>query len=631
MRFRRTIAVLFALAASLPAQSGFHRPAEIPDTSSAALRFERNINTYLWNAGARSVIRTDNLFVRLSEQFNSNYISTASRSYRDDQTLSLGIEQNIGGPFAAAVEVQSFVLSDNQTLGSSTAGVQTGLAGLSYRPIASVTITPLAGIRVDRQQKEQDNGLAYRLYGDADSIDLGGYRASFSGHLNESDMGRRAFRSNGAEVTIAGDLSHSAQDSLRVRWSDARNDFFIAAADTVRSVYGVSSNIRSRSESQYGVRNELHYDIGGGFRAELEAGVDARTIRNAVRYNVLSAPKSVTFNTGVREFRLDGDVRLTYLTDGLFAAIGLTVGERDERHQMERFSGVDQDYQESSARLEARLDNTAFRNMLSLSVNADLSDDDQLIVNSSAGLLRYDTPSNDNTDDRDELLINTTIKEIHRFSRVFTGTLTAEMTNAHLVYIFSDKSANNSWNHVLRLSPELTYRPSSSFRMTNAFEVLANYTVFDFEQVVAGVHSYSYRQVAFLDSTSYDISPRVGAELFAFVRIFERGELRWTEFSERPLQRIEEVTFSPQMRYSGEGRWSVAAGFRSFAQKRFSYVNNQRRFDNTYLSAGPTAAVSIRLSSASLVEVRGWKEFQHQSGAGIREYSNITMNVRYIF
>lgn len=245
--------------------------------------------------------------------------------------------------------------------------------------------------------------------------------------------------------------------------------------------------------------------------------------------------------------------------------------------------------------------------------------------------MQYDTPDTTNTDDRDEMLINASLSETHRFSTVFTATVTLEATLAHLVYLHREKSANNNWNRIIRLSPELRYNPSEYFRMYNRFEVSANYTVFDFELFIPSVKSYSYRQIAFLDSTSYDMTKHVGIDLFAHVRVFERGEFQWKDFSERPLQRIEEVTFSPQIRYSFNKEWYCAVGFRSFAQKRFKYTNNIRQFENTFLSAGPTTSIAIRLSSQSLVEVRGWKEYQRQTGGTIREFSNMTMNVRYYF
>lgn len=632
MTIVRTVLILFFAGVFAYSQTGFHRPTKIMiDSNLAALRFERNVNTYLWTAETRYRYDDPDLFIDLSDRFTSSYIRSLSSSFRDDQTLAFAVEKKFYGPFAAAIEAQSFFLSDNQTVGSSNAGIHAAAVGISYHPDASMTFTPMLGMRYDKQQLEEDAGLNYRFYGDADDIEFSGYRARLSGHLNQSNMGKRSFRNDGAVVSIATQFSENASDSLRVHWLNNRNDFYIAAAETVKHVFGVQSNIRSRIEDQYGFRNDLAYDVGGGFGTELTVNIDSRTIKNAFRYNVLTDVSSISFNTSVKEFRLDGQVRLSYSSSSTLMSLGFLLGERDEKHLLEKIDGVDNNFQENRSRQESRLDNTAFRNMLTAYLFTELSPDDHLTFTGSAGILRYDTPDSVNTDDRDELLISLSLKGTHRFSPVFSASLTAEMTNAHLVYLFSEKSANNNWNRIYRLVPEMTYRPTENFRMVNSFEVLANYTVFDFESVVPDVKSYSYRQVAFLDSTSYDMTERVGVDLTAHVRFFERGELHWQEFTERPLQRIEEVTFSPQIRYSLDGAWYFAVGFRSFAQKKFDYVNNQRQFIGTFLSAGPTTTVSIRLSAASGVEIRGWKEFQHQSGGPIREYSNMTMNVRYYF
>ncbi|MFZ4619488.1 MAG: hypothetical protein ACOYNS_02940 [Bacteroidota bacterium] len=632
MRILCAVLLVMLMAGSAHAQSGFHRPARIVlDSNIAALRFERNVNTYLWTAESRYRFDDSDLFVNVADRFTSSYIKTLSASFRDDQSFSLAVAKNLYGPFAAAVEAQSYILSDNQTVGSSNAGIHSAAAGITYQPVSSVTVTPMIGMRIDKQQREQDEGLNYRLYGDADDLEFSGYRAVLSGHLNQSSMGKRYFKRDSAAVSIATQFSENSSDSVRVMWMNNRNDFYIAAAETVQKVFGVPSNIRSRIEDQYGIQNTLSYDVGGGLNTELIFNIDSRTIRNAFRYNVLSDLSSIAFNTSVKEFRLDGQARMSYISSSTLMSVGFVIGERDEKHLLEKIDGVDNNFQENRSRQESRLDNTAFRNMINTYLFSELSADDHVTFSGSASILRYDTPDTVNTDDRDELLISLSLKETHRFSSVFTASLTAEMTNAHLVYLLSEKSANNNWNRIYRLVPEMTYHPADNFRMFNSFEVLANYTVFDFETVIPDIKSYSYRQVAFLDSTSYDMTKRVGVDMTAYVRFFERGEFHWADFSERPLQRIEEVTFSPQIRYSTDGKWFFAVGFRSFAQKKFEYKNNQRQFVSTFLSAGPTTSVSVRLSAASGVEIRGWKEFQHQSGGVLREYSNMTMNVRYYF
>ena len=628
------VAVLFSTSAQT---NPFRSTFVVPDSNTAAIRFERNVNTYQWNAGALYKYDDDDLFVNFGSKLTSVFIRSQFLSFRDEQNYSLSVSKKISPLFSAAAEIQSFALSDSQAFGSTKAGSHTGAAGISYQPYLNISITPMVGMRYDKQQFQEDDGLNYRLYAQGDSLELSGYRGAFSGRLHQSDLGSRKFKNNAAEMNIAAKFSQNAGDSIRVRWLLNRNDFYVPADSAVIKTFGTSLNIRSRTDQMYSVQNILSYDIGAGFGTQVTATVDSRKIENDFYYKTLTigAHDEILFNTAVQEFRLEGALDLRYQSESFFSTIGFELSERDERHQIERHNSADPlviAKQEQRIKRELQLDNTAFRTTVRTSLQASLSSTDELFLSASTSLLQYDTPDTTNTDDRDELLINVSLSETHRFSTVFSVSVTLEATLAHLVYLHREKSANNNWNRIIRLSPELRYQPSENFRMYNRFEVSANYTVFDFELLIPSVKSYSYRQIAFLDSTSYDMTRHVGIDLFGHVRIFERGEFQWKEFSERPQQRIEEVTFAPQIRYSFNNVWYFAVGFRSFAQKRFRYTNNVRQFENTFFSAGPTTSIVIRFSPQSLVEVRGWKEYQRQSGSNsIQEFTNITMNVRYYF
>lgn len=623
--------LLFTVWCSLTAQEVPPLVGPLVDSSLAALRFERNVNTYLWNALGAYRYQDRRFSMTMKEQFTSSFIRGQYGSYRDEQSVSFGLQHALDGPYTAVFDLQSFLLSDQQAFGSSNAGIHSAAAGVAIRPAPNVSITPMAGVRSDQQLQRTDQGWNLRLLGRADSLDAGEYRAAMSGQFNESDLGKRRFKNDGLLVNIASDFSSVSSDSLRVHWSLNRNDFYIPADSIVLRQFGSSSNIRSRSEDQWGLQNTLNYAFGDGLVGSMEVEAESRTITNAFAYKPLAVLSAIPFNTEVQEFRIQAGWLLGYDADGMHARVGFRLGERTEKHRIERIDGVDEQYQSSRARDESRLDNSAYRTALTADVIALLSASDALGFSGSVSLLQYDTPDTINTDDRDELLVTLQVTERHQFGPTFHGAFTLEATAAHLVYLSSKKSANNSWNRILRLKPELTYQPSERFRMFNAFEVLANYTVFDFESIIPSVKSYSYRQVAFLDSTSYDMTNRIGADVTAFIRVYERGELHWVDFAERPLQRIEEVTVSPQLRYTSDDRWTFTAGFRSFVQKRYTYTDGKRGFDNTFISAGPTASIGVTLSSASLVEVRGWKEFQRLSGGAIKEYSNMTMNVRYRF
>lgn len=626
--------LLFLTIALLPAQprwQNLYRPNPLPDTNSTLLRFERNVYTYNWIADARYAYNDSTFFLSVNDLFNSSFIRSQFRSFRDEQNFSLTASKKISEHVSIASEAQSFVLSDNQTLSTSNAGIHSGAVGVTYRPLDNVSFTPMLGMRYDKQQREEDDGMNYRFYASVDPFELSGYRASMNGHVNQSETGQRTFKNNGAETDIVADFAEGSTDSVRLRWLSNRNDFYIPADSSVIRGFSVSSNIRSRNEQLWGISNLLGYRLGNRFDLRFTVNVETRTIANAFRYKNLSEVNALLFNTTVQELRLEGGFDLNYQSSSTRATVGLQIGERDEKHLLERIDGVTDVIQDPRARQESKLDNTALRSTMYSNVSSLLSSSDVLSFSGSLSVLHYNTPDSLNTDDRDELLLNLSLNERHTFSSVFHAAVTAEAALAHIVYLKRDKSANNNWNRIFRLSPEMTYTPSASLRMFNAFEVLANYTVFDFESLIPSVKSYSYRQVAFLDSTSYDMTKKVGADLFAHVRIYERGELRWQEFSERPLQRIEEVTFSPQVRYTVSDRLLFAAGFRSFAQKRFRYVNNNRQYESTLLSAGPTTNIRIALSSSSLIEIRGWKEFQRFNGGSIKEFSNVMMNVRYFF
>lgn len=622
-------------SSSLVAQPSEYRPPQskaFRDSNNASIRFERNVNTYFWNAGARYGYADTDYYVDLAEKFTSSLIRTQFTSLRDEQNFGLHLARRLSGDLFAAGTVQSFILSDNQTLGSSNAGIHTAAAGVSYQPGPQFTVTPMIGMRYDKQQLERDEGMNYRLSLSADSLMLDEYYMQMSGQFNQSDLGKRQFKNNAAELNIGTEFSPGSTDSLSVRWLLNRNDFYVPADSAIIKKFGIPSNIRARNEQTYGIKNSLSYDVAGGISADLSVLIESRKITNAFRYKDLSvAPENIPFNTTMQEFRLEGGIDLRFFSASTFGSIGLRIAERDEKHAIERIDGIDGIAQDKRLRQESRLDNTALRTSLQSLLSTQWSTRNTVTFSGSMSVLQYDTPDSLNTDDRDEVLINLSLKDDHRFSAVFSASVVAEATLAHIVYLKREKSANNNWNRIFRLMPELHYQPAEHFRMVNAFEVLANYTVFDFESVVPGIKSYSYRQVAFLDSTSYDMTRTIGVDVYAHVRVFERGELRWSDFSERPLQRIEEVTFSPQVRYTVMDQWTFAAGFRSFAQKRFRYVNNVRQYESTFLSAGPTTAITIRLSPMSLVEVRGWKEFQRQSGGSIVEYSNMTMNIRYFF
>jgi hypothetical protein len=600
------------------------------DSNNSIIRFERNLNTYLWNLKADYAQRNDEFSADVHDRYSSSFIRREQNSRRDEHTLWLNGSQKISSVLAANVEASSFILSDNQSLGVSNAALHSGLLGLSIRPLSHFLFTPMVGFRFDRQQDEKDQGWNYKVSSASDTIDIGSYETQGSMRLNVSNLSPRYFRNNAAQVFVQKSFIEGSLDSLRFQWSNNRWDFYERADTTIQREFNVSSNIRSRADENISVSNSLHYGIGNNLSGVVRTLVETRTIGNAYRYKSLSQPTAILYNRTVQEQRLEGGVDIDYRdAENLIGSVGVRVGERDERHVLEKIDGVDKNIQENSSQQEQRLDNSARRTSLRGLFAVPLSASDRFWLESSAGILRYDTPDSTNNDDRDELLINLAARESHRWSEYLEMNIVAEATLSHIVYLFKERSANNNWNRIFRLSPALTFTPSDRVRMFNAFEVLANYTVFDFESLVPTVKSYVYRQFAFLDSTSYDMSSNVGFDFFFHVRLYERGEFHWQEFSERPQQYVREVTFSPALRYTIDDKLVCAVGFRSFAQN--TRYEPGTGTPGNYFSYGPTTSLLLTLSAYSRLEIQGWKEFQQQTKTETREVSNVAMAVRVFF
>jgi hypothetical protein len=195
------------------------------------------------------------------------------------------------------------------------------------------------------------------------------------------------------------------------------------------------------------------------------------------------------------------------------------------------------------------------------------------------------------------------------------------------VYIFSSRSADNTWNRVIRLAPRLAFSPSPEFTSTNTFEVLANYTVYDFESPSSPIRSFAFRQFSFVDSSGFDLTNRLRLEWFSGIRLYEQGELRWADFSELPLTSFEDHTYLGTVRYRFRRGLLFSAGIRYFSQRRYVFTGQERTLDRYLRSIGPVAGIVWNVGEQTEFSTNGWFENQVQTGSAGRSFANLTMSL----
>jgi hypothetical protein len=336
------------------------------------------------------------------------------------------------------------------------------------------------------------------------------------------------------------------------------------------------------------------------------------------------------FGTQIGEFLLNTFVQARYRSfDGQTAfTTRLSYNERNETHVAKPLAGAPDALFREVNDNEKTKDNLTRRTALSGDLEFPFSSSDAFRLAGSASILRYDTPHELNVEDRDEQLLALGITTLHTISQYLDVELSLSGSMNHVVYLNSERSANNNINRILRFRPRVEYRPGPGFVTANTFEVLANYTVYDFEEQASAIRSFSYRQFSWLDSTIVPLTRTVRLDFFLYLRLYERGQLRWDEFTERNESAFVDETYAVQFRYVPAPSITFAAGVRYFSQTRYSYVDGERTFGSRLKSFGPTCLIHWQANRYSLVGLSGWFEERRQSEGAGRSIPNMILNVQ---
>ena len=597
--------------------------------NTASILFDRNLNTYNWIGRAAIDTVSQGIHIGILQQFASNVIVFQAGSgpatpklQSGQENLSVLVRAPPAGGFSPQIQSSSFVYSDNKGTGLNNASSESVLGGAEYIPFSWMAVTPMAGYRWDSQAGIRDRGMSYLLGARIPGFEADGYLVSGNAQYREDFLAPRRLEADFARFSVQKVFSPYARDSLNVGVNRNRHDFY-APAD---------STIESRTEQVLSFADKLDYDIDPALASTFFVSINGRGLEKDVKNWNAVAPQNVQFNTLINEFRLDTYVQTLYRTpEGRTAAwLRLYYSERSETHSAQRpgttSPSLDSLFSQSNTQ-EHINDNTARRTQLSGAIEVPVSASDRIELTGSIGILRYDTPSDQNLEDRDELLVALTLSTSHRVSRSLELGVVLDGTIDHLVYLLKERSANNNFNRVLRLSPRTIFRPAPWINSLNAFEVLANYTVYDFEQLLPSVRSFSYRQLGWLDSTSVDLTHRIGFDFFAYWKVYERGQLEWSQFKERLESAATELTYAVQVRVRPTAQTLFAVGVRYFGQTQYTYAEGVRQVDSFLNSVGPTCSISWEPGPHSRIQFQGWYERQRQPDGVSRTLASMTMNI----
>jgi len=637
-----TVLFIFLSVLNLKAQSDFTDIQTFIDSNITRNFLYTTFDNGLLSANLTSKLNYNGKFKKKFNYYLKNYYSSAvtkltENFFRDFDNIKAGAGYDLNDNLNASLNYYGMFYSDEKNI--QLKGSSTNMFYLSSRYEKSLDGTEInsvlnAGYKIEEQIGELNRGIS--LAGDLNVSNLSFSGFFIDGGLKAGIEDLKPKKNNFIISRLYAERSFSdnlARNEFDGYFSRIRKDFYFPADIFTEQQFNVKNNIEQRTEYIMKAFDRFDYTISQ--KADLYVTLNPY-FRNIYKENyyipqVVAAPPSV-YDTQVQELSIGGDAALRFNLEKADLQLKVSYVERDEKHFLINQGKISSVFVKEKEGLEAQKNSHLSKFVFGTNVYYNLSLSNRLEFLGNASILRYDTPSKDNTDDRDEL--NFLFYLGHRYDnlRNFQLLNSVDLNLYHTVYIFGEKSSNNNWNRVIRFTSRNIFTPVEAVRTINTFSVLANYTVYDFQDVVSTVRSYSFRQFNIKDSTIIKFTDHIGTNIYAEIKLYERGELNWSAFSIRPVNYFEDKIINAELNYFFNKFIMFAAGYRYFEQRRFNFVEGERVFNTSIKTYGPMARLKILLNDNSLIEVISSYDFYRYGDIQPSSTNgNLYVNVRWNF
>ncbi len=584
-------------------------------------------------------------FYRTAKKLNyyiKNYYSSAVTKlhpnlFRDFDNVKTGVGYFITPDFNASVNYFGMFYSDEKNIQlKGTSSNMFYLGGLFDKTVdgADINAELKAGYKFEQQFDEHNNGMS--LSGDLNvtNLNISGYYTDGQVKIGWENLNPRRNNAILARLNISKSFSDNlSSNEFNGYFSRIRKDFYFPADLNTQNQFSVNNNIEKRTEYILKAFDRFDYTISQKATLYITLNPYFRDIYKENYYiPVVNTTSPSIYDTEIQELSVGGEASLNFNFRKVTVQLKTSYVERDEKHFLINPDRIKSIFVKEKEELEGSKNNHSSKFQIGSNVYYNISLSSRLEFSGIASILKYDTPSINNNDDRDELNFIVYLGHIYNNLKNFQLSNSVDLSLYHTVYIFGERSSNNSWNRVIRFTSRSDFNPSESFRTINTFNVLANYTVYDFEDLISSVKSYSFRQFNVKDSTIYNFSDFAGIDMYAELKLYERGELNWRAFSLRPVNYFEDKIINAELNYFFNKFITLSAGYRYFEQKRFSYTDGNRVFSNAVKTYGPMAKFRVYLKDNSLVEIiASYDYYKYGNLLPSSANGNTYINVRWNF
>jgi hypothetical protein len=430
-----------------------------------------------------------------------------------------------------------------------------------------------AGPAREVRYAREEWGSHWEVVSEVPGFDIGGYAQEGTLTWGGSKVGGRTNQDQHLVYMVGREFLAGSADTIRVGWDRYRHDQYVNAELERERLRG--SSLRLENRLQYALPLGAQAILATRYiseAVEVEQLVGGRSARSRARKEGGLANSLFLRRWGGRSKE---ELELAYQTQ----EARYLVPQAESHVPFSRSVAlVAPDNRWSLLTLASRLALTPSRR-------------DSLTLALRVSKLQYDTPDTNNFDDHDELRVDVNSVWKRRLNPFSILEVRAGAGLYHLVYIFGERSADNQWSRVFRLSPTVELRPSRAVRFRQRFEVMANYVDYDFEEPLQATRSFVFRRFLAEDSLRVDLSASLRLQVALGWQAEENGRLYWQKFEERPLVGRVERRVRIGLRRSFGSRSMLEAGFAYYEREesRFELRGNgyERVPSGRYIARGP--------------------------------------------
>jgi hypothetical protein len=585
----------------------------------------RKLNvTYVFTGNADLLVPVLGGQLRWINLYQGSVFQTSTTAVRDDQAAQVGYDAPISPWLSAIVRTSWIYSSDSRNVGLSSMQRLNGVVGLRYQPDPSFSSEAFGGMESTTQLGSQATGPivgavteVHRL--EVDEWDVSA-RALADWHMLDAQ------RTN-SDVDLSASVSRNFLNVSTLRlgshYTSLNRQYFTTVEGGTTPL-----TVEGRDEDRF----EVDADITYAATEALALGLTSHVESNGIGRSYNEPVPGVAFTAADRRlnevvFDLEGRIQLRFATSEL--TVGGSLYQRSEANRVTPVHALTPEDLEALRLQEFQRDNETSRNRFFLRGHWTPSALDTLSGEWASWILRYDTPSDRNDDDRDEFQAVAKVRYSRRLSPILTVGAALSGQTVHTVFLKASRSSLNNQANVLRFSP-FVHISGSTVSMHSRLEVLANYVIYDFEGEGAAVSSFGFRQISYRDSVLVTLTEKLRIEAPLLVRYFERSTLLWSDFAEIPQTGNLEYLLRFLLFSRPNATWDVGAGVRLYhlEQKTIQHVVGLPSVIGGVRSFAPEIQIQYQPSPFSSLTLNGWYEFQSPFGTVQREIPNIQLLAR---